>query len=446
MIEKQNKIIIIDNEPTELTRLSNVFLNIGVGCRSILYDIEYEDEPFTNVRLAFFDINLTLGKEVLSGEDIDEILERNSPVFNDLANAINQYISIENGPYALIFWTKNVVLIDAFIQYVTVRNLEIAKPIFIGNIDKTSISQKNPEHLIEHVLELINSNETIKFLFDIEENCRKSAAKAINKLFSIVPKDLTFGENTIFTAHLDLVLSKIAASTLGYEHAKENKQKAIYEGLLPLINYNFINSEEGLNWDEIAKKLNETNKIVINDQITNQLNSLYHLEEYISQAKDFRGALIKIDKENVAHLKTLNIDEFDEWCSRFLAIKDTKKATVLSNSELIAIEISAACDFSNKKSRINKYILGVATKNLNQDPGKDLNLKIRPETCYHLGGCAFYHDDNNYNLFLNLNYVFSSHKEAEILGDIKFLLKKEIMDMLGNKYASHVSRIGITTI
>ncbi len=113
---------------------------------------------------------------------------------------------------------------------------------------------------------------------------------------------------------------------------------------------------------------------------------------------------------------------------------------------MIAIELSAACDFSNKKSRINKYILGVLTSNINPDIEKDINLKIRPEACYHLGGCCFNHNNNDYHIWLNLNYVFGAKPDDRRLGNTLFILKKEIIDMLGNKYASHISRIGITSL
>ena len=96
MIEKQNKIIIVDNSADELERLGKAFLEIGVGCRTFLYETDYDAEPLKNVRIAFFDINLTLGKEFLSGEEKEEIIKNHSAVLNDLAYAISQFISIEN--------------------------------------------------------------------------------------------------------------------------------------------------------------------------------------------------------------------------------------------------------------------------------------------------------------------------------------------------------------
>jgi hypothetical protein len=62
-----------------------------------------------------------------------------------------------------------------------------------------------------------------------------------------------------------------------------------------------------------------------------------------------------------------------------------------------------------------------------------------------LGGCDFILGDENFQIWLNLNFVFGVRSDDPRLGESLFIMKKEIMDMLGNKYASHVSRIGITS-
>jgi hypothetical protein len=455
MIEKQNKIIIVDNSEDELERLGKAFLKIGVGCRTFLYETDYDAEPLKNVRIAFFDINLTLGKEFLSGEEKEEIIEHHSSVLNELAYAIEQFISIDNGPFALIFWTKNKELIDAFIQYVNERQINIPNPIIISHIDKTEINEGNIETLPQLVLDLLNSNEKIKFLFDLENNAKKSGENTLNRIYDILPKNDPWGESQQLFKDLDKVLSKIAASTLGFEHAKENPKKAVYEGLLPILNYEFLNNESNVNWNSIVNQLHNAQKYkeLISPDINIQykVNTLYHIEDYVNQSKDVRGSLIEINKDSEEILETLNIENISDWISSLLAIKDgnqpqkARKTEIIENSKLIAIELSAACDFSNKKSRINKYILGVLTSNLNNNIENDLNLKSRPESCYHLGGCCFHHDGNNYHIWLNLNYVFGAKPEDKRLGNTLFILKKEIMDMLGNKYASHISRIGITS-
>lgn len=457
MIEKQNRIIIVDNSPQELKRLGNAFLEIGIGCRTFLYTQDYDEEPLKNVRIAFFDINLGSLAEIVSSENKEELKKNNSKVLNELAVAINQFVSPENGPYILIFWTKNKDLVDVFKEYINEREIDILNPLQIFSIDKFDFEGEKVNTLPEKILEIINSNEQIKFLFDLQENCRKAGEETINRLYQIIPKDKVWGENQIFFQNLDIIFSKIASSTLGCEHAKEKNQKAIYEGLLPIINYELINSENVLDWNQILTKLNTSTNcrdITIADKsIQNKLNTLYHIEEFVDQKRDSRGSLIEIDKNSIEPLRSLNIENTNDWISKTIPFRDQntegikkRRLEILSNSKIIAIEISAACDFSNKKSRINKYILGILTTNLNDKLDSDLNLKNKPENSYHLGGCGFYYNEKPCHIWVNLNYVFSAKPDDPRFGETLFVLKKEIMDMLGNKYASHISRIGITSL
>jgi hypothetical protein len=451
MFENQNRIIIVDNVQAELDQLGKSFLVNGLGCRTFLYSPEYY-EPLTNVRLAFFDVNLTAVNANVSPEDtIPEILEKGSQVFNDLAVAISQYISLTNGPFALIFWTKNSSLIEAFKLYMQVpeRNFNntTAKPIFIGHLDKVDLTEEG-NTLSERVINLLNSDEKIKVLFDFEENARIAGEKTINRIYDILPKDQLWGENTVLYQNIDSVFSKISASTLGFDHAKENPKKAIYEGLIPLLNYELINATSDVKWDQIVSLLISADKfsdISIPDaSIQHKVNSLYHIENFDDHSKDTRGCVIEIDKDNADILKSLNIKDFTIWFGNLIPIdNDAKRRTIRKNSKLVAIEISAACDYSNKKDRINKYILGVLCQDL--DYKNDINKQRRIESSYHLGGCSFNINDSNHQLCLNLNYVFSTTPNDVRLGVSQFILKKEIMDMLGNKYASHISRIGITS-
>lgn len=451
MLTQKNKIIIVDNEESELYRLGKAFLNVGVGCKTILYDITHET-PFNHVRIAFFDINLTLAKEILSDHDIEEIKNNHTQVFNDLANAINQYIEISNGPYALIFWTKNQVLVNAFIEYVREREIEIANPIFIGTLDKTQYNDDNLDRLIADLSELLNSNEHIKFLFELEEACRKAGEKTLNRIYEISPKDKVFGESTILFENLDSIFSKIAVSASGFEHAKENPKKALYEGLSPILNYEFLNHESLIKWDIVANKLLQANKhsdLTIEDvSVQPKINSLYHVENSLEEFQNItttRGAVFLLDKGDQELLQSFGINNVDTYFNDLIPINDKAKRRALrNNAKLIAIEISAACDYSNKKSRINKYILGSIIDDF--DTKQYLDKSRRSESSYHLGGCSFYFEENSIQIWLNLNYVFSAQPNDARLAKPIFILKKEIMDMLGNKYAGHISRIGITSI
>lgn len=450
MLANQNKIIIVDNMQSELDMLGKSFFINGIGCRTFLYTTDYDEEPLKNVRLAFFDINLNFSKETLSNQDIEEIKRNHTSVLNDIAYALKQFIHPDNGPYALIFWTKNSVLIDAIIDYMSDKSRgysDIPSPIFISYLDKSEYNDGNITNLSDAVVELIMSNEKIKFLFDLEENSRIAGEKTLNRIYNIIPRVDTWGKNDTFFDDLDKILSYIASSTLGFEHAKNNPGRAIYEGLLPIINYEFLNNESSLNWSKILNQLSNAtvklNLISPHENIQYKVNSLYHIEEFDSQMKDTRGCVIEVNKNDPDILKSFNIIEYKSWFNDLIPIDDSALRRSLRNSsQLVAIEFSAACDYSNQKKRINKFVLGVIVEKFNI---QQLNKDRKIDASYQLGDCCFYYNEKNYSIWLNLNFVFGSTPGDSRLGNILFVLKKEIMDMVGNKYASHISRIGITS-
>lgn len=451
MFKVKNKIIIVDDRQDELETLSKAFLDNGIGCRPLLYDNAYF-EPLTNIRIAFFDLNIGEKKVDDSGKTPEEVEKLNSGVYNDLAVAINQYIAKDNGPFALIFWTKNKKIVDGFIKYMQNPERGFSEspfPIVIDCIDKDEfINANNENNLPQKLLEVLNLEE-IKFLFNFETKANEAAEKTINKLYEIIPKDEKWGENDVLFDNLGKILSKIAASTLGFDYSKENPNKAVYEGLLPLLNNELINSDSEVDWSKILTPLFSAasfKEIVSpDDSIQRKVNSIFHLEPYAGE-KDVRGNVIEIDKTNSEILQSFNIADVTLWFNKLLPFNRDKtalKRATRNSAKLIAIELSAACDFSNKKERINKYVLGFMIPCINVKD--DINQEQRIESSYHLGGCDFNLGDENFQIWLNLNFVFGAKSDDPRLGESLFIMKKEIMDMLGNKYASHVSRIGITS-
>lgn len=449
MFKVKNKIIIVDDRQDELDTLSRAFLDNGIGCRPLLYDNTYF-EPLSNVRIAFFDLNIGEKKVDDSGKTPEEVEKLNSGVYNDLAVAINQYIAKDNGPFALIFWTKNKKIVAGFINYMQNPERGFSNspfPIVIDCIDKDEfINANNEKNLSQKLLQVLNLEE-IKFLFNFETKANEAAEKTINKLYEIIPKDEKWGENQILFDNLGKILSKIAASTLGFQHSKENPNKAVYEGLLPLLNSEIINSKSEVNWKSILTPLFEGKIISPSDLIQRKVNSIFHIESSDTD-KSKRGSVIEINKYDSKVLESLNIYDFNEWFNKLFPFKTNTKGLIKRrftriHSKLIAIELSAACDYSNQKPRINKYVLGMLTPCF--DPKNDISSSERIESSYHLGGCDFNLGDQNFQIWLNLNFVFGVRSDDPRLGKSLFILKKEIMDMLGNKYASHVSRIGITS-
>lgn len=451
MFEENNRIIIVDDNKEHLLTLAEVFLKTGVGCKAIEYDGFYNN-PLKGVRIAFFDINITSKTININQEEFNYKEDPSlSSSFNDLAIAIQSCIHKDNGPYALIFWSSNTSLIENFIEFIRDEQKGYSKlpsPILIDCINKGEFSG---DELINKVNSLFKG-KSIELLFDFEQKSRNSTSNIIDDFFRIIPKnpkpeDQIWGNYIDFEENFEKVFAKIAISTLGAEYAKEFPDKAILEALSPIHN-DLLTNPTNINpsWKSYLTSLEQSEIVYPPDFDPGKLNTIFHIERTNGE-KNIRGSVIEISKNNKKKLTSLGINDFDLWASKITpyktgnAVNDEKRALMLNSSELIAIELSAACDFTNKKDRINKYVLGLITPYI--DTKKDIGS--RGESSYHVGGCTFNIDNKKFQIWLNLNYVFGTSVNDKRLGKVKFRLKKEIMDMIGNKYAGHISRIGITS-
>jgi hypothetical protein len=435
MFEPENKIIIIDDIQGHLDILSKPFYENGIGCKCFIYDVNY-NVPLKNVRVAFFDIRINPTGGGSAGQRL-----------NDIATAMKQYIHFDNGPFALIFWTSNKGEIDAIKKYIHERHHDCPKPFLVDFIDKDEFLDK-PDKLTAKLEETLG-DETLKILFEFEKVSSQSASMTINQLYEIIPRKDTWGETINFKENFEKVFSKIAVQNSGYVYAKHNPDKGVVSSLLPILNHhieNLHNSEKWKNYLTTLTNSKSYNEVTYPDDFSEgKLNSIFHIEK-TNGDKEVRGTVINIDRTNQAILNSFNISNIDVWFNSLIPFnkdKDDFKRQTRSNSKLVAVEISAACDFSNNKKRINKYALGFITPLIKIK--EDINDAIRTESSYNVGDANFNFEGEDFQIWLNMNFVFGTKPDDPRFGTARFVLKKEIMDMIGNRYASHVSRIGITS-
>jgi hypothetical protein len=436
MFKPQNRIIIVDNRTDHLDQLSKPFYDNGIGCKTFQFDPFY-DNPLTGVRVAFFDINL-----------FDrQVTNNNSQIFADLANAIPLYISKENGPFALIFWTSLPDVISDFKRYIKERTLDLPKPFLVEAIDKHAFGDSGSD--LSDKLRLILNDQTLELLFDFENNASDSATRTINQIFEIIPTSDNWGENQNFLENFEKIFSKIASSTLGFSHAKQKTDKAVYEGLLPILSHHILSLNNSDKWKRYLRSLNNASSLsdlaIIDKSVQRKMNAVFHIES-ANQNKDQRGIVIELNKNDAALRQSFGIENI-ETCFNdlipFNSNKTAKKRSVRHGATLVAIEISSACDFSNNKPRINKYVLGFKIEPI--DVKDDLDKLRKSESSYHVANSDFHFKSNDFQIWLNFNFVFSAKSDDSRFGPALFIFKKEIMDMIGNRYANHISRIGITS-
>lgn len=435
MIKPRSKIIAVDNQEEELNLLIKTLNEIRIPCLPILYEAGNTiEEKFSGIRIAFFDINLAEGHN--SGSKLHGII----------ADALIQVLDPKNGPFALIFWTKHNTDIDGIISFIQdpQRGINVPFPLVIDCIDKSKIANKDS---LIHELERVLSNPTLDALLDYEENAQKAATDTINSIFSIVPGYEKWGDVSLFDSNFKSVISKMAADSLGYGHAKKNPTKSIHFAFAPILNYNLKNIELNESaWSENLKPLSDSHEArelsyPSNFDIGN-LNSIYHLILPTAvHTKDHRGIIMNCNVEPNDFPKVFN-DTYERIRDLFLPfkqnIKPEQKLSIYEQIEFVFIEISAACDFSQNNKRTLKYILGVTFPKSIESTLNKPKESVFKTPLFTINGTSFF-------VHINFNFVLGLNSSDSKLGEIKFCFSEDMTNLVSNRYANYTSRIGIVS-
>lgn len=421
MFQESNRIIVVDNEQSDLNQIAYEFNKKGIGCHTILYDgFNFPEVPYCDVRVALFDVNLAFGNVGSSSSD-------STQCFSILENAIESYISPENGPFVLIFWTSNKGLIQDFINYINrdpnTDNIvrDRIKPYYISCLDKQSISAENT---LENMLKKEFDNSIVNLCLDFDRQLQDASISTINKLLSLIPMNDPWGHPQSFEDNFKKLFSKIAIAS-GGENSSVYTDRSINEALAPIIQHSLRPSSLWQDYLKVNNYSKEDIKNLVSKNVEEELNAFFFVDEAIIEKKE-RGCLLKIKTEK---FETLVGVEFNQWIKN-----EFGESPKLEGCFPVAVEISSACDFSQNKSRTNKYLLGIAHNQSIKIKDKDSNLEVED----------FMVNNIHYSIAFNFNFILVNITEDSI-ENILFGFKKEMMDMIGNKYANHISRIGITS-
>lgn len=431
MIEN-NRIIIVDDVEEDLQKLSKVFYDHGIGCKTFTYDgLTFPNAPLNGGRFAFFDIHLSPSPETTA-------------LFSTLKDAISKYISEENGIYVLIFWSNRKDLVPEFIEFINRTDDSFKaklKPIALEVLDKNEFI--NPDSDLETKLNAILSNDIVECLIKFDEAVLLAATQTLDNILSIIPFTDQWGKTDQFSSDCKAVFSKIAEASYGFTQAQRNPDAAIKEAITPVFE-SILKQNNDSCWKKFLTPLSDagdSSELQLPMSVpTAKLNSIFHIDSYNidHRLKTERGAVCPITEESIEDVfSNIFKIEYRKWIeSTFKFKKGTDIEELISTSLPILMEFSASCDFSQNKKRTEKYLLGIII---------DAKHKIHPAGEYTLILPPFEYSGRDILIGLNLNYNFIDNAKFASMDNPIFIIRKEMMDMIGNKYASHISRIGITS-
>ena len=436
MLVENNSIILVDDSQEDLGRLTSIFAQRGIGCRAFQYDgIEFPKNPLMGVRMVFMDINLSN-----SGDENSQ--------FAVLEEALHKYIAKENSYFVLVFWTTHTDHIEKFKDFVN-RDADNAKdlpkPMLITSVDKTEFVDDNVA--LEEKLTQVFNEKLVKCLFSFDDNIQMAANKCLTDIVNLAPFNDTWGSNTQFEANVRNLFTKIAIGSLGLKPAKENPDKAIKEVIAPSFLYDLTEIKQST-WKDFlemdGKTDEELSRITFaEDNTSAKLNTILNIDPSTENV-EARGSVrrLKMDDDAKGYFENafaVSVEDFIK--NKMVSVTDN---AFVNEVTIIAVEISAACDYSNDKPRLHRYMLGILSKR------KDFEAHVSKGKTKQMGDHLlmtpfdFVFDGEVYCMVFNLNYTFNE-ESTELFGKLDdkiFGFKSEFMNSVSDNYARHISRIG----
>lgn len=431
MLEENNDIIIVDDNPNDVRRLTDIFNEHGIGCCGFEFDpVDLIDAPLKNVKLAFFDICLST-----TGNETEQ--------FAILCDAIKSYISCDNRDFVLVFWTSKPEMIEALKLYINERNDdEMPKPIAIKHIDKLDFIDKADE--LQMKLSKLMEDPIVKCLFSFESELKYAANQSLHDVLQFIDFPDAWGDNVQYIENIKRVFARIAIETFGKKRGNENPDLAIKEAFAPLFIHYLCQNENSVWADLFGEQDISEIKNFPNDTIVAQLNSLFHIDLSVKEI-DSRGSIRKLEKEDETFGEIVKNQigyAPNDWISSVLLNDNEIEDEVI---EMIALEYSAACDYSNAKERTHRYMLGAI---VSENGIKILKrAKKKPGNAVYTLPFKFMYGGQICTILLHFNFSINEEESSpnKILGERLFSLKSEVMNMICACHANHISRIGITS-
>lgn len=435
MLPENNSIILVDDREEDLKRLSSIFGDRGIGCRSFQYDgFSFPEQPLQGVRMVFMDINLSN-----SGDRTSQ--------FAVLVEALQKYVSIDNSYYVLIFWTTHTDDIDDFKAFVNRDGAaeSVPKPMLIVPLDKNQFVDE--QNALEDKLTEIFNDRLVKCLFSFDGSIQIAANKCLTDIVNLAPFSDNWGENAQFETNVRNLFTTIAIESAGLKPAKSNPDKAIKEVIAPSFLYDMTELSQDT-WKEFLNMEGRTDDELKNLHFAEEktgamLNTILNIDPS-TEVVDSRGSVrkMRIDKDAKEFFKNafaVTVEDFIK--TKMVSMTDSKFET---EATVVAVEISAACDYSNDKPRLHRYIMGILAKR------KDFQDHVSKRKTELLGNHIFIvpfdiiYDNEVYCLVFNLNYTFNEEKTDLFnkLGDKIFGFKSDFMNSISEHYAQHISRVG----
>ncbi len=334
-----SRIIVIDDNPSDLDSLTKSLHLNGVSCLPIHFDEDSDSiKPCPNVRILFADLHLLPGPSSYQDH------------FSTLGGLLEETIKPE-GPYLILLWTDYPDEARQLNQHLQERLENVTKPFAVHALEKSKFldSDRNvtqPDNLFRKIQEITAQHPQLGALFDWENRILSATGNAVSAILELA---ITGGTDNP-SAQLGQTLATLGIAAVGKDNIANDPFRAINEAMFPILSDRVANltsetEDDGL-WRNIIPADNQQ-KPTPSQVDKDKLNTMFHIAPLNSVAQYERGAVVKLPKglrENF--LEEFNLTE-DEAANKQFRCKDFKSDD--DSFHWVLIQAQAACDYAQQQ-------------------------------------------------------------------------------------------------
>lgn len=347
------RVVIVDDEESEALPIIKEFSKRGIP--AVYFDgnisaLAINHQRLPGVRLVILDMDL-VGGGVPDSSKISTLL-----------GYLSKILSVDNGPYGILLWTKHADLQRLFEEKVFITP-DIPKPVFTVCLSKIDCKDAKGNFKINLISSKISKAlkgiSPLLILQKWEEACFLSATQVTNELASLAVRNsatLDDWRNQWKVEFLQLMRT-LAVAEAGQQLDGDSCLSSFYEILNPLHSDRMES-----NIASLCKSLTTYSAEIMASsaktdiQAKAKLNTMLHLS--VDSANNFYAGNIYTQSKLAVRIPSVKrlLDDFVQG-------KDEKKKQAKKElvpvSKSVVIEINVTCDHSQNNIRFARFIAGL---------------------------------------------------------------------------------------
>jgi hypothetical protein len=351
------RICIIDDEQAEYLQLIHALSRIGLGCLHIDGSKleELPKSPLAGLRIVFLDMHLgTTG-------DANQVAAQTALVFS-------RVVAQDGGPVLVVFWTKHNHYVEAFKARLFAKWKPFLGRLVFARMDKPQVSTAiDPKKLEADVCEHLVKHQPLDLVWEWEQAVHEAASETTTALAKLAAERagvVTTDDEAVMAGKIQssfkFLLRLLLDASAGRNATKDSALKDLHSGLAQLHNDRlehgsiFVgNSSAPLLLAEKKPKPTAEEAVAINSMLL-----IAPVDDDVTRLGP--GSLYTFSSPS--KFKKKFIQEWVGIAEKILdpfKIKPADQIAVIKQCRPILAEVSADCDYAQKKRPVARLVAGV---------------------------------------------------------------------------------------